>query len=145
MMTDSMQRAIDETNRRREIQLKYNEEHGITPETIQKAIRRGIEEEIEARRIVQSAGGMDDETQYVTQEYLNELEAEMFKAAEELQFERAAQLRDRIHQLKKGNMTSTGDKPGFARSEGRGRGRKGERGRRGQRKRGRVPRPKKSM
>ena len=145
MVTDSMQRAIDETNRRREIQLKYNEEHGITPETIKKAIRRGIEEEIEARRIVQSTGGMADETQYVTQEYLNELEAEMFKAAEELQFERAAQLRDRIHQLKKGITASTDDKPGFAPTGGRGRGRRGEKGRRGQRQRGRVPRPKKSM
>jgi len=144
MMTESMQRAIDETNRRRELQLAYNAEHGITPETIRKAIRRGIEEEIEARRIVQSAGGMADETQYVTQEYLNELEAEMLRAAEALEFERAAQLRDRIHQLKQGIPTSTGDEPGFAPSGGRGRGKRGDRGR-GQRQRGRVPRPKRSM
>lgn len=142
MMTNSMQRAIDETNRRRELQLKYNAEHGITPETIKKAIRRGIEEEIEARRIVQSAGGMADETQYVTQEYLSELEAEMMRAAEALEFERAAQLRDRIHQLKQGIPTSTGDEPGFAPGGNRGRGRRNDRGR-GQR--GRVPLPKRTM
>ena len=99
-VTDSMQEAIDETSRRRELQLAYNKEHGITPETIKKAIRRGIEEEIQATRIAQQAAGAD-EAQYVTQEYLNELEAEMLTAAESLEFERAAKLRDRILELKK--------------------------------------------
>ncbi|MGH7200417.1 MAG: excinuclease ABC subunit UvrB [Planctomycetaceae bacterium] len=99
-VTPSMQRAIDETNRRRVLQLKYNAEHGITPETIRKAIRRGIEEEIQARRIVQEAAGIESETQYVTQEHLAELEGEMLAAAEALEFERAAELRDRILQLK---------------------------------------------
>jgi excinuclease ABC subunit B len=98
-VTPSMQEAIDETNRRRELQVAYNEEHGITPETIRKAIRRGIEEEIQARQVVQKAAGVDD-TQYITQEFVNELEAEMLSAAENLEFERAAQLRDRILQLK---------------------------------------------
>ena len=100
-VTESMQRAIDETNRRRALQVAYNKEHGITPATIRKAIKKGIEEEIEARRLAQEAVGMKSETELVTREYLNELEGEMMTAAEELDFERAAQLRDRILQLKK--------------------------------------------
>ncbi len=99
-VTQSMQQAIDETNRRRERQLAYNAAHGITPETIRKAIKRGIEDEIEARQIVQQAAGVGSATQFVTQEYLQELEAEMLAAAENLEFERAARLRDRILQLK---------------------------------------------
>ncbi len=98
-VTGSMQRAIEETNRRRELQIAYNKEHGITPETIRKAIRRGIEEEIKAHQIAREAGGMKDESQYVTQEFLNELEAEMLAAAQNLEFERAAGLRDRIQVL----------------------------------------------
>ncbi|MDB5352222.1 MAG: excinuclease subunit [Planctomycetota bacterium] len=100
-MTNSMQRAIDETNRRRALQTAYNIEHGITPETIVKAIRRGIEEEIQAREQVRKAVGKD-EAEEVTLEYLNELEAEMLQAAENLEFERAAALRDRIVALKSG-------------------------------------------
>ena len=99
-ITDSMQRAIDETNRRRALQTAYNTAHGITPATIQKAIRRGIEEEIDARRVVRDAIGKVDEKDFSTQEFLNELEAEMLSAAQELDFERAAQLRDRILRLK---------------------------------------------
>jgi excinuclease ABC subunit B len=100
-ITNSMQRAIDETNRRRTIQLAYNAEHGITPETITKAIRRGIEEEIQARAEVRKAVGRDEETD-ATEEYLAGLEAEMLEAAEGLQFERAALIRDRINQLRGG-------------------------------------------
>lgn len=98
-VTESMARAIEETGRRRERQMAYNKEHGITPQTIRKAIRRGIEEEVEARRIVQAAIGAGDETQYITQEFLMELEAEMLAAAENLEFERAAQLRDQVRTL----------------------------------------------
>lgn len=100
-ITDSMQNALDETNRRRALQMEYNKRHNITPETIKKAIKRGIEEEIEARRIAQKVIGDGSEIQYVTQEYLSELEGEMLAAAEALEFERAAKLRDQILQLKK--------------------------------------------
>jgi len=129
-VTESMQRAIDETNRRRALQLEYNERHGITPETIRKAIRRGIEEEIEARQVERSAAGTSSESQFVTQEYLRELEGEMLQAAEQLEFERAAQLRDRIHDLKKklGQPVpeeESADVPGFARRGGGGRGGRG--------------------
>jgi len=129
-VTDSMQRAIDETLRRRELQVAYNREHGITPETIRKAIRRGIEEEIDSRQIVREAAGLGDEAQYVTQEFLNELEAEMLSAAENLEFERAAQLRDRILELKQQSgkptpVDSAADRSSGRRRRGRGRGRRG--------------------
>ncbi len=100
-VTKSMQFAIDETQRRRTLQLEYNAQHGITPETIRKAIRRGIEEEIQAKAVVRKAVGRDENTE-VTEEYLNELEAEMLQAAENLEFERAAALRDRIMELRSG-------------------------------------------
>lgn len=114
-VTNSMQRAIDETSRRRILQEAYNKEHGITPETIRKAIRRGIEEEVEARRVVQQAGGAKSETQFVTQEFLAELEKEMLAAAQNLEFERAAKLRDRILQLQQqiGQMVAGEGAPGF--------------------------------
>jgi len=100
-ITPSMRRAIDETDRRRALQLEYNKEHGITPETIVKAIRRGIEEEIQARTIVRRAVGRDETTD-ATEEYLSALEAEMLDAAEKLEFERAAALRDKILELRSG-------------------------------------------
>lgn len=99
-VTDSMQRAIEETRRRRKMQEEYNRKHGITPETIRKAIQAGIEAEAEARRIAYAAAGVTDETRIITQEYLEELEKEMLAAAEALEFERAAALRDRIEQLR---------------------------------------------
>ncbi len=142
-VTESMQRAIDETHRRRELQLAYNAEHGITPATIKKAIRRGIGEEISARQIVQKSARTTRDTKYVTQEFINELEAEMLTAAEALEFERAAQLRDRILKLKQqmGSEVPAGDEetPGFARGKGRGGKRRGKHGRQ---QKGRVPRPK---
>jgi excinuclease ABC subunit B len=139
IMTESMQKAIDETNRRREVQLRYNAEHGITPETIKKAIRRGIEDEIQARQIERSAGGAKDETEFVTQEYLAALEAEMLAAAEALEFERAATLRDKILALKAGGASSAASRGGESR-RGAGRGdRSSPRGRSG--RRGKSKRP----
>jgi len=99
-VTDSMLRAIEETNRRRELQRKYNAEHGITPETIRKSILSGIEEAAAAHARSYAAVGRGEETQYITEEYLAELEGEMLAAAEELEFERAAALRDRIAQMR---------------------------------------------
>ncbi len=99
-MTDSMQRAIEETRRRRKLQEQYNREHGITPETIRKAIQAGIEAEAAARSRSYAVVGWEDEVRYITEEYLAELEAEMLAAAEALEFERAAALRDRIEQLR---------------------------------------------
>ncbi len=97
-MTESMQRAIDETRRRRALQLEYNAAHGITPQTVRSAIGAGIEEEIAARQFVAEVAGRPAES-YVTEEYLEALHAEMLAAAN-LEFERAAQLRDRIAELK---------------------------------------------
>jgi excinuclease ABC subunit B len=98
-MTDSMQRAIDETQRRRALQLEYNAKHGITPQSVRSAIGSGIEEEIAARQFVQEVAGQEAKN-YVTQEYLEELHAEMLAAAANLEFERAAELRDRVAKLK---------------------------------------------
>ncbi len=99
-VTDSMQRAIEETRRRREMQRQYNAAHGITPETIVKGIRAGIEAEAAAHAQSYAAVGRGEESQYITEEFLAELEAEMLAAAEELEFERAAALRDRIAQMR---------------------------------------------
>ena len=99
-VTDSMQRAIEETRRRRKIQEKYNREHNITPETIRKGVRAGIEAEAAAHEASNRAAGLNDETRYITEEYISELEAEMYAAAESLDFERAAAVRDRIQQVR---------------------------------------------
>ncbi|HUQ68939.1 MAG TPA: helicase-related protein, partial [Planctomycetaceae bacterium] len=140
-VTNSMQIAIDETNRRRVLQLEYNRVHGITPETIKKAIRRGIEEEVQARRLVQQAAGSHSETQFVTQEYLNELEQEMVAAAEMMEYERAAKLRDRILQLRQqvGQMVAADkDAAGFAQG-GSPKGKSRRRKSRGDSARGTAP------
>ena len=93
-----MQKAIDETERRRKKQEAYNKEHGITPETIKKNIAKGIEEQREPTAV--SSLGQDEEL-FITQEYINELEKEMLDAAERLEFERAAILRDKIEEMRK--------------------------------------------
>jgi excinuclease ABC subunit B len=81
------------------MQEEYNREHGITPETIRKEIRAGIEAEAAAHARANAAVGRTDEAQYITEEYLAELQAEMLAAAEALEFERAAAIRDRIQQM----------------------------------------------
>ncbi len=132
-MTESMQRAIEETERRRTLQEAYNREHGITPETIRKGIRAGIEAEATAHAQANAAVGRTDETQYITEEYLAELEAEMLAAADALEFERAAGIRDRIERMRAslGRTVAEVDSRGAGRGNGRRRG-----------KGGRLPRPK---
>ena len=98
-ITRSMKTAIDETYRRRDIQMAYNEEHGITPQTIQKAIRSGIAETLKGRKVAQEAISMSDKEYDVT-ELIVEVEKEMFAAAEALDFEKAAKLRDKLKELK---------------------------------------------
>ena len=98
--TDSMKRAMEETSRRRVLQDQYNQEHNITPQTIRKEIRAGIEEIVRARRYAESLAS-SDEDEAVTRETINELEHEMLEAAEGLEFEQAAEIRDRIRDLKK--------------------------------------------
>ena len=97
-VTRSMQRAMDETDRRREIQLAYNRDHGIEPQTIQKEILRGIQDEVAGHRLERQMVG-ETEERYVRREQVRELEAEMLAAAETLDFERAAELRDHLYSL----------------------------------------------
>ena len=94
-----MQRAIDEVERRRAKQLAYNERHGIVPRTIEKAIRRGIEDEISAGRGVERAGRRREVT-IDRDDLVLELHEEMMAAAGRLEFERAARLRDDIERVK---------------------------------------------
>jgi excinuclease ABC subunit B len=98
-VTPSMQRAIDETNRRRAVQEAYNKEHGITPTTIQKAVRHGIDVELKARRLAREMITASEE-EYDVNETLRLLEEEMLEAANNLEFEKAAECRDRIKELK---------------------------------------------
>jgi excinuclease ABC subunit B len=98
-VTPAMQKAMDETARRSTIQRKYNQEHGITPATIQKAIRRGIESEVNSRKAAQEAIRANEE-QFDTTEIVRLLEEEMLTAARNLEFERAAQLRDKLNEMK---------------------------------------------
>ncbi len=101
-VTESMRQAIDETRRRRALQEEYNAAHGITPETVRKEIRAGIEAEAVSRAVAFEAVGQGDDDRRRTTELLEQLEADMMQAAAELDFERAAHLRDRIADLRDG-------------------------------------------
>ena len=101
-MTDSMKHAIEETERRRKIQQKYNEEHGITPTTIKKAVRDLI---AISKVAEEKSKDMEKDLESMDVKELNKLQKElqkkMHKAAAELNFEEAAQLRDRMLEVKK--------------------------------------------
>ncbi len=97
-ITRSMQKAIDETERRRKIQLEYNIEHNITPETIRKSIKSGFSEILRARKTAQQVISMDDE-EFSRAEIVVELERQMLEAADALDFEKAAKIRDKLKEL----------------------------------------------
>ncbi|MBE5858121.1 MAG: excinuclease ABC subunit UvrB [Lachnospiraceae bacterium] len=101
-MTDSMKIAIDETNRRREIQMKYNEENGITPTTIKKAVRDliSISKEI-AKEEVRFEKDPESMSEAQLKKLVDEVEKKMKRAAADLNFEAAAELRDKMMELKK--------------------------------------------
>jgi excinuclease ABC subunit B len=97
-ITDSMKRAMGETDRRRTVQLEYNAKNGITPQTIEKEIRRGIEDILRARKTAAETVRMS-EKEFNRTEAVAEIEKEMYAAAEKLDFERAAELRDSLRQM----------------------------------------------
>jgi len=98
-VTRSMQKAIDETARRRKIQLQYNKKHNITPQTIKKEIRKSLTEQVKARKRAQQAVRFTD-SEFEKVELAGRIESEMLAAAEKLDFERAAFLRDQLSELK---------------------------------------------
>ncbi|EGS36072.1 excinuclease ABC, B subunit [Limosilactobacillus oris F0423] len=117
-VTESMQKAIDETKRRRSIQMKYNEDHHITPHTIVKPIR----EAISATKETADTGEQADSTEFTTKDFaklskdaqanmVDELTEQMRAAAKRLDFEQAATLRDTVMELK-AQMTGKKTKPG---------------------------------
>ena len=134
-----MRKAIVETERRRAKQEAYNKEHGITPETVKRAVREGIQAEAEARERVGEAIGAKSDAEVITLEYLDELEKEMLAAADRLDFETAARLRDRIEAMREkvGERTTVFQ---FDREQRKKRGKRGGRGRDGSGS-SRIPKP----
>ena len=103
-ITDSMRRAMDETDRRRTVQVAYNEEHGITPQSIINTMDMGLAQILKAEygdvEVEEAAGLPDFKTQAELEAFLEKMEAEMREAAKKFEFERAAKLRDRIKELR---------------------------------------------
>jgi excinuclease ABC subunit B len=110
-MTDSMRRAIDETERRRAIQMAYNQEHGITPQSIISKIDMELAGIVNAD-YVDIADDAADVESFTTQEqldtYIAALESDMREAAKKFEFEKAAQLRDKVRELKTKEFIFTG-------------------------------------
>jgi excinuclease ABC subunit B len=102
-MTDSMKRALDETNRRRTVQVAYNEEHGITPESIIRPLDMGLAGILKAEYhdLVDDAEGVPEfASQEHLDEYIAKLESDMREAAKKFEFEKAAKLRDTVKELR---------------------------------------------
>ena len=99
-VTNSMARAIDETKRRRELQTQYNLENNITPQSIKSLIPVFIEDEIAAYDFANKVAGIENDDQLEKHKMIEDLQIQMLKAAEDLEFEKAAQLRDKIATLK---------------------------------------------
>jgi excinuclease ABC subunit B len=103
-MTDSMRRAIDETDRRRAIQRAYNEEYGITPQSIINTMDMGLAQILKAEygdvEVEEAAGLPEFESQAELDAFLAKMETEMRDAAKKFEFEKAARLRDQIKDLK---------------------------------------------
>jgi excinuclease ABC subunit B len=103
-MTDSMRRAIDETDRRRTVQRAYNEEHGITPQSIISSVDMGLAQILKAEygdvEVEEAAGLPEFATQAELDTYIAKLESEMREAAKKFEFEKAARLRDSIKELR---------------------------------------------
>lgn len=97
VLTESMEKAISETNRRRKIQQEYNEAHGITPKTIQKSVKDVIKATI-VEDIQDKYGISKDES---AEDIISKLTDEMLKYAKNMEFEKAAELRDKIKELEK--------------------------------------------
>jgi excinuclease ABC subunit B len=103
-MTDSMRRAIGETNRRREIQSAYNKEHGIVPRSVTSAVEMGLAEILKAEygevEAAETEGIPEFQSQAELDAYLARLETEMREAAKKFEFEKAAKLRDSIKDMR---------------------------------------------
>ncbi|NNJ24141.1 excinuclease ABC subunit UvrB [Alienimonas chondri] len=137
-VTDSMARAMEETNRRRAIQIAHNKKHNITPRSTTRKISGGIEAEVQANQSVRKAVTSEPGTVTITKELIAELEKEMLAAAENLEFEKAAGLRDKVAKLSDriGEPLNESDlRPASDR------GKRGRRGRGGSKKGERVPKP----
>lgn len=135
-ITRSMRLAIDETERRRKLQQDFNKENNITPATVRRNVTAGIESAAKAHQYARDKVRSDArEGQVVTNEYLEMLEKEMLQAAEDLEFERAAALRDKVNSLR--------DKIGEAVEIDETSTQPKGKGRRGRKKGTKVPRPKK--
>ena len=137
-VSKAMKNALEETARRRKIQEAYNAKHGITPKTVYKDIKMGIERDADEHDAKTRAASAGKDVELITQAMVNDLQDEMIAAAENLDFEQAGFLRDRITLLEShiGEPLNAVDTASKSRSKGR-------RGKGKRKSGGHIPRPKK--